>query len=388
MSLDLTKFKEFVFGNLIDKPYKAFAYTKDDLVEVKPDCEFSIRYITRTAEDNGCELLVDKRDLENIEEPNAITVGDTTATVFYQEKEFICGDHMVVIRAPWMNKYLALYIVAILNNEKYKYSYGRAFLKDRISETIIKLPYKKKSDGTPFIDDTFKYNSEGFVPDFCLMEDYIKKLYCRPIMTSNVSKNTCLNTSLWMEFKLSDLFVLKGGFYNKKPEHSSATGNIPFLASTESNNGVTEYYTLEDIYSWNKTGSPDDTLDNKLFDGNCIAVTVNGSVCNAFYQTERFTCSHDITSLYLKNCTLDVYVAQFLCTIIMNEKYRWSYGRKPHDIKKFGSSIIKLPVLLDDNNNPIIDSKKRYSKNGYIPDFDFMRDYIHNLPYGDKIEIS
>ena len=44
--------------------------------------------------------------------------------------------------------------------------------------------------------------------------------------------------------------------------------------------------------------------------------------------------------------------------------------------------------MLDDNNNPIIDSKKRYSKNGYIPDFDFMRDYIHNLPYGDKIEIS
>ena len=165
----------------------------------------------------------------------------------------------------------------------------------------------------------------------------------------------------------TDVFRLKGGFYNKKPEHA-VNGNLPFLASTDSNNGVTEYYSLEDIQQWDKVGNEDWTLNKKLYDGNCIAVTVNGSVCNAYYQSETFTCSHDITALYLKDYPLNRYIAMFLCAVIMKEKYRWSYGRKPHDVKKFGRSIVKLPVNKDGD-----------------PDWIYMENYIKTLPYGDRI---
>ena len=71
-----------------------------------------------------------------------------------------------------------------------------------------------------------------------------------------------LNVQDWKEFRLNKVFSLKGGFYNKKPEHS-VVGTIPFLASTENNNGVTEYYSLNDIISWDKVGEPDNTLENK-----------------------------------------------------------------------------------------------------------------------------
>ncbi len=54
--------------------------------------------------------------------------------------------------------------------------------------------------------------------------------------------------------------------------------------------------------------------------------------------------------------------------MIMMDKYRWSYGRKPHDVNKFGKSIIKLPV--DSNNDP---------------DWVFMENYIKSLPYGDRL---
>ena len=67
---------------------------------------------------------------------------------------------MVVVRADsWLNERTALYIVTILNNEQFKYSYGRAFLMDRIKDTMIKLP--TDSDGKP---------------DWQFMEDYIKSL--------------------------------------------------------------------------------------------------------------------------------------------------------------------------------------------------------------------
>lgn len=172
-----------------------------------------------------------------------------------------------------------------------------------------------------------------------------------------------LNVEHWKEFKLTDIFIIKGGFYNKKPVHS-VSGRIPFLASTESNNGITEYYSLEDINMWDKIGNPDNTLKNKIYKGNCIAVTVNGSVCNAFYQIKDFTCSHDITALYPINHKLNYLQALFLCTVIMKEKYRWSYGRKPHDVKKFGKSIIKLPITTAE-----------------AVDWDFMEQYIKSLKH-------
>lgn len=80
-----------------------------------------------------------------IEKRNAITIGDTTATCFYQDEQF-------------------------------KYSYGRAYLMDRVKETIVKLPYKKSDDGSPLLDETHKYSDEGYIPDWDYMEKYIKSL--------------------------------------------------------------------------------------------------------------------------------------------------------------------------------------------------------------------
>ena len=45
-----------------------------------------------------------------------------------------------------------------------------------IKETILRLPIQHNSDGTPVIDDTYKYSEKGYVPDWKFMEDYIKSL--------------------------------------------------------------------------------------------------------------------------------------------------------------------------------------------------------------------
>ena len=177
VELKVVKWKEFRLGNLIQKPYKAKAFNKDELEETTEQ-DVGMHYITRTSENNGCELIVNKKDIpsEFVEEGNAISIGDTTATCFYQADEFITGDHMVVVRAEWLNKLLGMFIVSILQKEQYKYSYGRAFLMERISDTIIKLPVQHNTDGTIFIDDKHKYSEEGYVPDWHFMEDYIKSL--------------------------------------------------------------------------------------------------------------------------------------------------------------------------------------------------------------------
>ena len=160
MKLAHNKITEFVFGDLIDDIYKGKAINKGELTKAEGN-DVGIHYITRTAEDNGCELIAQRDYIQKdfIEAGNAISIGDTTATCFYQNEEFIVGDHMVVVRANWLNKYRGLYITTLLNKEQYKYSYGRAFVMDKIKNTVLYLP------STP----------EG-EPDWQYMEDYIKSL--------------------------------------------------------------------------------------------------------------------------------------------------------------------------------------------------------------------
>jgi hypothetical protein len=220
-----------------------------------------------------------------------------------------------------------------------------------------------------------------------------------------------INTISWAKFHIGDIFRVVGGFYNKKPEHS-VDGKIPFLAATDSNNGVTEFYSESDIRSWNKVGEADDTLDHKIFDGGCIAVTVNGSVCNAYYQTQKFTCSHDISALYLKEHELTKNIALFLCTIIQMEKYRWSYGRKPHDRNKLRAMTIKLPVdsqgkpnwmfmetsieevqrIGDSKDDELSKSIFTRNKNTPLPAFSNLKKFkisqIFSVKYGINLELN
>ena len=37
-------------------------------------------------------------------------------------------------------------------------------------------------------------------------------------------------------------------------------------------------------------------------------------------------------------------------------------------------------------NDYVIDSKKKYLKLGFIPDWKWMENYIKSLPYGDRID--
>lgn len=385
MKLNVEKWKEFKVGDLFDlKPTKG-----RDSTELLDGADIS--YIGAKKGMNGFMMRCRFDGFEEwVSDGNCIvfvclgagSAGYTT----YQKDNFIgmsgktiCGYNKN------LNPIIGNFLVTILDCERPKYSFGRSWTGDRLKNTIIKLPIQHNVDGTPYIDSKHTYSDEGYVPDWQFMEDYMKSLHHKPLTTKNtVGNRLALNVDEWEKFTLDDVFVLKGGFYNKKPEHS-LDGKIPFLASTESNNGVTEFYSIEDIKGWDKVGNEDNTLDKKMYAGNCIAVTVNGSVCNAFYQHEDFTCSHDITAFYVRDYTMNPYLAMFLCTIIMQDKYRWSYGRKPHDIKKFGKSTIKLPIKHNQDGTPFINKSKKYLDEGYVPDWEFMENYIKSLPYGDRI---
>jgi len=166
-----------------------------------------------------------------------------------------------------------------------------------------------------------------------------------------------MNTSSWKWFRYDEIFDIKHGFYNKKPE-DNPEGDIPFIGATDSNNGVTSHSDLETIAVTTKTGDGSNSpMEEKIFE-NCIAVTNNGSVGYAYFQAKPFTCTHDVNPLYLKGHEINPYIALFLCTLIEKERFRWAYGRKWRPIR-MPSSKIKLPVTPEGK-----------------PDWKYMEDFV------------
>lgn len=210
-----------------------------------------------------------------------------------------------------------------------------------------------------------KLFDEKFVPSSKYITDYFNFLLSHK---GNISNQ--IDVSNWKEFVYSEIFDVQKGFYNKKPEHS-LVGKIPFLGATERCNGVTEYYSIDDIEFASKTGDENNvSIEEKLFSGNALCVTNNGSVGCAFFQPTTLTCSHDVNPLYILDGCFNMYNALFVATVIEMDKYRWAYGRKWRP-ERMIKSTIRLPAKLKDDK--------------YVPDWDYMENYIKSLPYGDRI---
>ena len=213
-----------------------------------------------------------------------------------------------------------------------------------------------------------KNNFEQKIKDY--ISHKVKLDYTNVTIKPLFNENLELNFSQWKTFKYGGeegVFIIKNGYYNKKPEHT-IKGIIPFIGATESNNGVTEYYSETDIEDNNKDErSNDHDLEQKIFQGNCISVTNNGSVGCAFYQPDNFTCSHDVNVLLLKGKKWNIYLGMFICALIELEKFRWTFGRKWRP-SRMPYSEINLPV-----------------KNDESIDWDFMERYIKSLPYSASL---
>ena len=80
----------------------------------------------------------------------------------YIDHDFIGSTTLSVGRNTNLNRYNAMFIVTILDKERYRYSFGRKY-KTNLTKTMIRLPAKKNPNG--------KYE-----PDWDFMEKYIKTL--------------------------------------------------------------------------------------------------------------------------------------------------------------------------------------------------------------------
>ena len=114
-------------------------------------------YITTQAVNNGVEGF-----FNYCTEKGGVLTVDSAVLGFcsYQEKDFSASDHVEVLTPLFeMNKYIALFLVTLINKEQYRYSYGRKCSQIKLRNSKIKLPVTPSGE-----------------PDWKFMEDYIKSL--------------------------------------------------------------------------------------------------------------------------------------------------------------------------------------------------------------------
>ena len=150
--LDVSKWHKFRYDDIFIVK-KGKRVTKLDLIPGNTP------FLSAIDKNNGIREFA---GLTPLYDGNAITVNynGSVGEAFYQDCPFWASDDVNVLIPKFeLNKYISMFLIALIRHEKYRFNYGRKWHKDRMEESVIMLPVT--------VDDK---------PDFVFMERYIKAL--------------------------------------------------------------------------------------------------------------------------------------------------------------------------------------------------------------------
>ncbi|MGE6949678.1 restriction endonuclease subunit S [Staphylococcus hominis] len=316
---------------LSDREWKVFKIKEVfDIVNLKPEHKVNLKssgttpYVTRTEKNNGVENFY--KGL-HIKKGNCITFGAETAKFYYQEHNFINGNKLYAIYNKSLNKYTALFLTTLFNNQFLDYGYGFGLTGARFSNKKIKLPTLNKR------------------PDYNFMEDYIKEKYfnlksqIKEKQKHEITDWRGLDEVEWEDYFIESLFQIKPGKRLTKKEFTK--GGKPFIGSSDHNNGVTNFVDNH----------------NSSEDFNVLGVNYNGSVVENFYHPYKALFSDDVKRLSLK-INGNKYMYLFIKNMILKQKEKYQYGYKFNGTR-MKRQIIKLPTK---SNQPDYDFMEQYMK--------------------------
>lgn len=326
--MDFKNFKEVALSSIFDT-IRGKRLTEEDRIQG------NLPFITAGENNNGITDFIGN-EVEIFE--NKLTI-DMFGNCFFHPYVFGCDDNILVLlpKQKAFSKEVNLFFATLLNQEKFRYRYGRQYRQKDFKKQMIKLPFNDKNE----LDITL---IENFMKTFRLME---RESYFANVKPSLKSDLECT----WKEFKMISIFehIIRGKrLKSEDREHDKNQKQTLYFSASELDNGLT------------------DSISNPLFiEKNALIYTTFG---DCFYVEGEFSASDEIN--IFKHSQMDKYSALFIATIISQNKYRYRFGRKAF-FNKFENEIIKLPAKQENGE--------------FKPDFAFMSDYIKNLQYSEFI---
>ena len=311
---------EIFTGSLIDNPKSG-----------------TIPRITATDVNNGVAMFTSRYEEKARYFSNFISVS-FLGSVFYH-KDTVSLDMKIHGIKPCryeLKSESALFLIPLIKNFSFKYSYGYQLSTRILVNQKLMLPI----------------DSQG-QPNWQFMEDYIKqeqKQQAQKIIDYYERKLVELAGAVmgldkveWKTFRFTEVFqeTQRGKRLTKA---NQTDGLKPYISSTSDNNGV-------DAFIGNKTGV------RKFED--VLTLANSGSVGSTFYQQFEFVASDHVTALKSENA--DKYAYLFLSTVVKRLEEKYSFNREINDTRIKREKVI-LPADKEGN-----------------PDFQYMSDFVKKL---------
>ena len=357
-------------GKILHSNWKAFNFT-EVFTEIqrgkrlkKADHKIGTTpYVSSTSFNNGVDGFIgNDSGVRKFKDCISLANSGSVGSAFYHQYEFVASDHITQLKREGLDKYAYLFMIPIINRLSEKYGFNREINDERIKREKLLLPVTQNGE-----------------IDFQFMSSFMRQIETDILGTTlSVFKGRLSNNALninklggvvWKTFDFADIFIIKKGFYNKKPP-CYERGTIPFIGASDSNNGFTGFTTYSVIEKSSKVGyGKNEPIEQKIYDGSAICVTNNGSVGYAYYQQHPFTCTHDVNPLYLKDRKLNRHLAMFLISCIEKQRVCFTYARKWRP-KRMVKSRLLLPTTAEGT-----------------PDWEFMEQYMREIETNKLIKI-
>lgn len=360
---------------------------------LKSDIDFKKKkhpYVTAQEGNNSVMAFV-SYDETYLDKGNCVFIGGKTLVISYQKEDFFSNDshNLLLYLREDMSEQVYEFLIAVLYKAlRPKYTWNNSISFKKIKNDAILLPVAEDASGIPIIDFQSPYHSNGYIPDWKYMEDYIKELEQglmremeqhliasglsdyelnddekRALVTKLIgvetSEELTAENCYWKEtrpFKMSELFQSQTGDVDLQQRDINGKGTF-FINSGEDNCGI--------------KGKTDRSA--KIFPANTISIDFWG---NAYYRDFEYKmATHNHVFSLSGDCIKNKEVGLYLVSQMKYMKNLFSYNNMG-TWNKIKELSITLPIITDNSGVPIIDSEKRYHKSGYIPDFQYMESYV------------
>ena len=109
-------------------------------------------YVARSGGGNGIASFLPYQGFDPPNPGNAVTIGVSTSTVFYQPVPFYTSKEIQVLRHPQLSVENGLILVALLREQMSKFQWGNGASLERLRATRIMVPVTTDADGKQVVD--------------------------------------------------------------------------------------------------------------------------------------------------------------------------------------------------------------------------------------------
>lgn len=156
LTIDIASWKWFQYDDIFDVVTGKWPTKIQDIENSPGDTPF-----ISTIAWNNWLVIKFEWDSEHLAQSITVANDGSVWSTFYQPRGFSASYKVNVVKLKNrpINEYIGMFLITLIEKEKYRYAYGRKFGIERMKQTKIKLPITSNGE-----------------PDWQFMEDYIKSL--------------------------------------------------------------------------------------------------------------------------------------------------------------------------------------------------------------------